>query len=470
MQIARMRILLLLFAALLATGCHALRRGSAGEGFEPIFDGHTLDGWRGQDMSFWSIEDGAITGTISPEHAPNLNQYLIWQGGMLADFELKVTFRLLSASSPSVNGGFQFRSRRLPNGDVAGYQVDNNYLQKWKARLYDEFGRHDLALQGERTVFDRDGTKHTERLHLEPGAEDFRLDEWHEYHLIAQGRRLSLRVNGKLIAEVTDNDDDSYEAMGLLAMQLHTGPPMKAQFKNIQLKRLKPAQLPIPRNALLADAALAWNFGERLDAHQPPLKAVGNITPKIPASGPGARPGSLVAKFENAYFDLERDLNQPKLWNLTGETLTVYLRARVPDGRWDAGLAAKRGNHDVMNFCLFGANLPETPGPDIGFEVHTDKGFVIASFPASAVDAGGWLDLIGLYDGRKISLLCNGRLMDEKPWSGKLTKNNEPILIGAASFDGVPKKSFTGEMEEAAIWSRALSKAEMATLLRVPAR
>jgi peptidoglycan/xylan/chitin deacetylase (PgdA/CDA1 family) len=465
-----MRLSALLLVALLAMGCHAIRLAPLADGFEPIFDGRTLNGWQGQDMSFWSVEDRAITGTISPEHAPKLNQYLVWQGGMLDDFELKLTFRLRSTNSPLVNSGFQFRSRRLPNGDVAGYQVDNNYLQPWKARLYDEFGSHDLALQGERSVFDRDGIKHTEKLQLEPGADAFRLDEWHEYHLVAQGRKLSLRVNGKLIAEATDNDDDSYEALGLLAMQLHTGPPMKAQFKDIRLKRLQPEQKPTARDLLLADASLAWQFGQRLNAHQPPLKAVGKITAKVPATGPGARAGSDVAKFESAYFDLERDLNQPKLWSTPGEALTVYLRARVPDGNWNAGLLAKRGNHDVMNFCLFGADLAGTPGPDIGFEVHTDRGFVMVSFPVSQIDAAGWLDLIGRYDGKTISMLCNGRLMEEKAWSGKLTENNEPILIGAASFDGLPKMYFSGEMEEAAIWSRALSDAEAATLRGVPAK
>lgn len=455
----------LLLVALLAVGCQSLQRGPTHGRFEPIFDGQTLNGWQGQDMSFWSIEDGAITGTISPDHAPKLNQYLIWQGGMLDDFELKLNFRLRSTNSPAVNGGFQFRSRRLPNGDVAGYQVDNNYLQPWKARLYDEFGRHDLALQGERTVFDRDGGKHTEKLQLEPGAGDFRLDEWHEYHLIAQGRKLSLRVNGKLIAEVTDNDEDSFEPLGLLAMQLHTGPPMKAQFKDIRLMRLKPASKPTARETLLADAALAWQFGERLDAHQPPLKAVGKITAKVPATGPGAHFGATVAKFESAYFDVERDLNQPKLWSMPGEALTVYLRARMPDGAWNSALFAKRGNHDTLNFVLFSTDVAGTPGQDIGFEVRTDQGFVMVSFPVFEVDATGWLDLIGRYDGKTVSLLCNSRVMAQKPWSGRLMANNEPILIGAASFDGLPRKYFSGEMEEAAIWPRALNETEMATLL-----
>lgn len=467
-QLCAMRFSILLLLGGLAAGCHSLQPGPARDGFESLFDGRTLDGWRGQDMSFWSIEDGAITGTIAPDHAPELNQYLVWQGGLLDDFELKLTFRMRSTNSPLVNGGFQFRSRRLPNGDVAGYQVDNNYGQPWKARLYDEFGRHNLALQGERTVFDREGGKHTGPLPLEPGAADFRLEEWHEYHLIAQGRNLALRVNGKPIAEVTDNDDDSFEPLGLLALQLHTGPPMKVQFKDIRLKRLRPVSKPSGRERLWADAALAWQFGARPDAHQPPLQAVGNIIPQVPARGPGARPGAVVAAMERAYFDVQRDLNQPRLWNVSGEALTVYLRARVPDGHWNAGLFAKRGSQGIVNYCLFGANPGDSPGPTIGFEIHTDKGSVMVSFPVSQMDATAWLDLIGRYDGRNISLLCNGRVMAERPWSGRLIGNSEPTFIGATAIDDAPELRFTGEMEEAALWTRALSAGEMATLLRPP--
>lgn len=53
----------------LLLGCLALgARAADNNGFESIFDGRTLEGWRGQDMSFWTVEDGAITGTISPQH------------------------------------------------------------------------------------------------------------------------------------------------------------------------------------------------------------------------------------------------------------------------------------------------------------------------------------------------------------------------------------------------------------------
>lgn len=211
------------------------------EGFAPLADGKTLNGWKSQgptqDMSYWSVEDGAITGTISAEHPLTLNQYLVWQGGELADFELKMEFRL--TGTPNVNGGFQFRSLLLPDGDVAGYQVDNNLDTPWLARLYDEHGRHDLALRGESTTYGLDGKRDVVPIPGVAGSPaHFKLNEWHEYHLIAKGTHLELRVNGLKIAEVDDNDPVQTDASGILALQLHSGPPMKAQFRNVRVKRL----------------------------------------------------------------------------------------------------------------------------------------------------------------------------------------------------------------------------------------
>ena len=439
---------------------------AAEEEFSSIFDGRSLDGWVGQDMSFWSVEDGAITGTITPEHSPKLNQYLVWQGGLVDDFELRLKFRLTGSTTPNTNGGFQFRSRLLPNGDVAGYQVDNNFGQPWKARLYDEFGRHDLALEGERAVFDAEGRRTVESLGLKPADVDFQLDDWHEYHLTARGPVLTLKVNEKLIAEVIDNDRDSFEPVGILAMQLHTGPPMKAQFKDIRLKRLTPENPISPRNELLAGAALHWQLGKRLDAHQPPLKAVGKIVPGVDAEGLGATSGAKVARFEQAYFDVEKDLNQPKLWNAPNAAVTVYLRARVPTGNWTSALFAKRGDHYRVNFNLYSVDLAESPGPDIGFEVTTDAAFYSASFPVSKVNAGAWHDLVGRYDGQTLQVLCDGVVMVEMPASGKLIQNEELILIGAETDNGPPSRFFTGEMETAAVWTRALSNDELKLLLR----
>jgi hypothetical protein len=208
--------------------------------FKDLFDGKTLDGWKAVDMTYWSIEDGAITGKITEKHPLKENLYLIWQGGELADFELKLKSRVFG--SDGINNGFQFRSKELPNHDVAGYQVDNNLNTEWLVRLYDEHGRHDLALRGQRTVFDEPGNRTITEIAEAKGPPWFKLEEWHEYHLICAGPRLTLQVDGRLAAEVIDNDPSQRDLSGILALQLHTGPPTTVQFKDIQLKVLSSKQ------------------------------------------------------------------------------------------------------------------------------------------------------------------------------------------------------------------------------------
>ncbi len=277
----------------------------ADDGFVSIFDGRSLEGWVGQDMSFWSIEDGAITGTIIPEHRPPMNQYLVWQGGLVEDFELKLDYRHTGSTTPDTNGGFQYRSRRLPNGDVGGYQVDNNFGQPWRARLYDEFGRHDLALEGEEAWFSPMGIRRVEKKTFDHAPVNFRLDDWHEYHLTAIGQELTLRVNGEVISVAHDGDEDGFEARGILAMQLHTGPTMKAQFKNIRLKTIQVVPTD-SRESIVAYASLHWDLGERANAHQPPLAAVGKVTLAV-------RDGERVARLSPGHFHAQVDLNTPAI-------------------------------------------------------------------------------------------------------------------------------------------------------------
>ncbi len=423
----------------------ACLKADAGEdGFVSIFDGRTLAGWQGQDMSFWTVEDEAITGTISPEHAPPMNQYLVYQGGLVENFELKLDFRLTGSTTPNTNGGFQFRSRRLPNGDVAGYQVDNNFGQPWKVRLYDEFGRHDLALEGERSRFDELGKRHVQPLTMQAGAREFELDQWHEYHLIADGNKLSLAINGKLVAECTDDDPQQFEPGGVLAMQLHTGPPMKAQFRNLRLKTLPRVPAAAPREVLFATAAMDYQLGDRVETHQPPLAVHGDV-----------RPNGSSAVVQGGWFDAGD-------WSTPGEAITVYLRVKAADGNWSHGLFAKRGSHDETNFNLFGVDLPGTKGDDLGFEIHTDQGFFQVSFPASEIDTSAWHDLVGRYDGKSLAIFCDGKLMASMPASGSLTQNREPILIGAETAGGQAVRPFRGQLERASLWTKALTLNEIA--------
>lgn len=216
----------------MSVACHA-------QEFTPIFDGKSLANWKAADMSFWSIEDGAITAKITDEKPTDRNHYLVYQGGDLGDFELKLQHRIISKHS--VNGGFQFRSEMF-DGDIPddcrGYQVDNNTQTDWLVRLYDEFGRHTLAWRGEKTIFDSTGEPTTTKIESAQGTPHFRLHKWHEYHLICKGNTITLNVDGKLVAQVIDNDLKQLDLEGILALQLHSGPPMIVQFKNIQLKKL----------------------------------------------------------------------------------------------------------------------------------------------------------------------------------------------------------------------------------------
>ncbi len=432
------------------------------EGFKTIFDGRTFTGWQAPDMSYWSIEDGAITGKITKEHPCTVNQYIVWQGGELADFELKLRSRVNGEGG--INNGFQFRSRLLPDGDIAGYQVDNNLKTDWLVRLYDEFGRHTLAWRGQRTAFDENGQATHAPIAEATGPAAFRLEEWHEYHLICQGSHLTLRVNGQLMAEVIDHDPRRSDAQGVLGLQLHSGPPTMAQFKDIRLKILKPAAAAArgkkpraeeKRDQLLRGAMAHWDLGVGGHGVRPPLRQVGDSELNVRADGPGAIPGARVAVMRSAYFDAGKELNVP------GSAVTAFLRARDPSGKWNAALFAKRGGHDRVNCNLYSI------GGVIGFEVHTDAGFVGVSFPASEIAATAWHDFAGRYDGQAIELICDGQVMARKIWKGgNLTQNTEPLLLGAETDAGKIVRAFTGEMEEAALWSRALSDSELALLMR----
>lgn len=454
----------LLCATLLTTSSIALGE----EGFQSIFDGRSLAGWETPDPSYWAVEDGAITGRITKEHPCTVNQYLVWEGGELADFELKLKSRL--SGEGGINNGFQFRSRLLPDHDVCGYQMDNNLQTPWLARLYDEFGRHTLAMRGERAVFDPEGKRTATKIPEAEGPAWFRLEDWHEYHLTCVGHQITLRVDGRLAAEVEDNDPRRRELQGILALQLHSGPPTLVQFKDIRLKVLKAAPkrlktgrfLETPRQLALRGEALAWwpldtgGHGAR-----PPLRHIPGwekFELNVRAAGPGASANTDVVILDGAYFDAGPDLPGGT------EALTVYVRARDPRGVWDAALFGKRGSREQVQFNLFGTDLPETPGSDLGFEIRTDRGLAMVSFPVSQIEATAWHDLVGRYDGRTLDLFCDGRRLATKPWSGALRQNREPLLIGAETDAGKVVRHFRGELEEAALWSRALTDDEVAML------
>jgi len=207
-------------------------------GFKPICDGKTLDGWKAPNMSYWSVRDGIIIAQSTQDNPVKGNQFLVWQAEQLDDFELKLSYRI--SGTQSANSGIQVRSKVGDDGHVAGYQADIDRAGRYAGALYDERGRRMLAERGQKTVIGADGKMVKTSL----GDADalmniIKQDDWNEYHIIARGRQIILKINGKVTADVQDNEEKNLELSGVLALQLHAGPPMKVEFKDIRLKRLK---------------------------------------------------------------------------------------------------------------------------------------------------------------------------------------------------------------------------------------
>ncbi len=209
----------------------------AEEGFQPIFDGKTLDGWKAPDMTCWSVQDGAITATGTPDHPVTANQFLVWQFGELDDFELKLQFRI--QGGPEANSGIQFRSRIPQDGHAIGYQADIDRKGDYVGALYDEQGRGMLAPRGEKITLAADGKRLSESIgDPQELFKAFKPDDWNEYHILAQGPHITLNINGRTTAELMDNQTGERDLAGALALQIHAGPPLTIQFKDIRLKRL----------------------------------------------------------------------------------------------------------------------------------------------------------------------------------------------------------------------------------------
>ncbi len=200
-----------------------------------LFDGETLAGWEG-DPKLWRVEDGAITGETTAESPIDYNTFLKWTDGELDDFELTLEYRIFSG-----NSGVQIRSFALEKEHaVGGYQADIDAEGKWTGTNYGEQFRGILAKRGEKTVI-REGGK-PEVVGSLGDADELgkvlRPGEWNTYRIVAQGNKIVCEINGKPMSEIVDEDAATRRRAGLLAFQLHKGPPMKVQFRDIRLKRL----------------------------------------------------------------------------------------------------------------------------------------------------------------------------------------------------------------------------------------
>ncbi|MDB4028522.1 DUF1080 domain-containing protein [Flavobacteriaceae bacterium] len=204
-----------------------------------LFNGKDLTGWDGKP-GWWTVEDGALTSESTAEKVCHKANYLVWTGGEPADFELNLDFKL-SPNANKSNSGVQIRSERRPDWDTFGYQADMTATGHLTGFVY-HHSRGLIAARGEKVNITTAGKREVQKLgDSEQLNAAFQPGEWNHYRILCAGPKITLYINDVLVCEFTDNDPQQARAKGIIALQMHPGPPMKVQFKNIVLKTLETA-------------------------------------------------------------------------------------------------------------------------------------------------------------------------------------------------------------------------------------
>jgi len=233
-----------------------------------IFNGKDLSGWDG-DTRLWSVKDGVIHGETTKENPTKGNTFLVWRDGKLKDFELKLKFKIRNG-----NSGVQYRSKEIRKWVMSGYQAEVENKQGKVGFLYHEKGRGWLVNVGDMMEIDKEGNKNVVGRVADKDAlikaGYYNDKDWNEYHIIARGNHLMHYLNGYPTMQLIDNDritdpEDKKDTKGaaregLLALQIHAGPPMVVEFKDIRIRQ--------SRRSYYGDAKVLFN-GKNLDEWTP---------------------------------------------------------------------------------------------------------------------------------------------------------------------------------------------------------
>lgn len=216
-----------------------------------LFDGKSLQGWSGQS-SHWTVKDGTITGFTTAANPLKNNTFLVWTNGTVSNFELHLKYRIQGG-----NSGVQYRSTLMDPAEfiVGGYQADIDSTPRYSGILYEERGRGILCERGQRTlVKDQDGKTTVKVVGTLGTPESLQTvihtdSQWNDYTIVAKGNQVLHFINGRLMSDCVDLGAKRAQA-GVLALQIHVGPPMQVQFKDLML-------YPLPASEPTSDLPIA---------------------------------------------------------------------------------------------------------------------------------------------------------------------------------------------------------------------
>lgn len=207
--------------------------------WQKLFDGKSLTGWNGLS-DLWSVEGGAITGRTTGDNPIKNNTFLVWTNGTVGNFELRLKYRIVAG-----NSGIQYRSKLMDAEKfiVGGYQADFEAGKTYSGILYEERGRGILAERGQRTfIKDNNGQtkvqvvgKLDESANLQAAI---RNEDWNDYRIVAHDNHLMHFINNRMTVDAVDFQEAKAAKEGVLAFQIHVGPPMVVQFRDVELLAL----------------------------------------------------------------------------------------------------------------------------------------------------------------------------------------------------------------------------------------
>ncbi len=334
--------------------------------FKQLFNGKDLTGWDG-DPRLWTVKDGVIHGETTKEKRANKNTFLIWKGGEPKDFELKLSFRCNAVN----NSGIQYRSRSAkPAGDnkwrVKGYQHEirnENKFPNVPGFIFDEGGKRGrLCLAGEKAEWTADGKQLLEKLLTSEQIRDLiKIDQWNDVRIIAKGNHIQHFLNGELYLDFTDKHPKLASQEGLIALQLHQGKPMWAEFKDIMLREFSGAE-----DAGANDAETRDNGS----ATSKPGQAM-NVWPDL-------APGETTAETGTVEPDRPNEKRRvTRIGKVTKPTFTFY-PAKKPNG--SAVLVLPGGGFRILAADLEGTEIADWLNQNgyhafvLHYRVSPDKG------------------------------------------------------------------------------------------------
>lgn len=207
-----------------------------------LFDGKSFDGWEGDIGEVWRVEDGALTaGSLEKRQAKN--NFLATRRSF-SNFELTLKWKL-QGTEGFVNGGVQFRSRRIPDHhEVSGYQADLG--AGYDGALYDESRRNRILAKPSKEVLEKARRP---------------LGEWNDYRIRAEGARIQIWLNGVQTVDYTE-EESRIEDSGMIAVQIHGGATSLVQYKDLMIEELAPTG--VEKKSAASAAPLPWQIGGML--------------------------------------------------------------------------------------------------------------------------------------------------------------------------------------------------------------